>query len=150
MKWRFEEDEASQEMSILVTKDRFDAEVETVIAILEQLQSGQKEVIALKTQDRVQLLKVKDLITVEVDGNDLVITTVKGVLRTQGRLYRLKEQLAHPDIIQVSKYCLINIHHLDYLENSFSGNMMAFLTGNVKTSVSRRFLKDLEKRLGIR
>lgn len=150
MKWRFEEDEASQEMSILVTKDRFDGEVETVIAILEQFQSGQKEVIALKTQDRVQLLKVKDLITVEVDGNDLVITTVKGVLRTQGRLYRLKEQLAHPDIIQVSKYCLININHLDYLENSFSGNMMAFLTGNVKTSVSRRFLKDLEKRLGIR
>lgn len=150
MKWRFEEDEASQEMSILVTKDRFDTEVETVIDILEQLQIGQKEVIAVKTQDRVQLLKVKDLIAVEVDGNDLVITTVKGLVRTQGRLYRLKEQLAHPDIVQVSKYCLINIAHLDYLENSFSGNMMAFLTSNVKTSVSRRFLRDLEKRLGIR
>ena len=65
------------------------------------------------------------------------------------RLYKFQERLNNPDFVQVSKHGLINIQHLEALEASFSGNMLAILTGKRKVDVSRRYLKNLEKRLGL-
>ncbi|MFV8214762.1 LytTR family DNA-binding domain-containing protein, partial [Streptococcus pluranimalium] len=65
------------------------------------------------------------------------------------RLYQFKEKVGSQDMIQVSKQSLINIRHLERMEASFSGNMTAFLTGGLKIAVSRRYLKVLEKRLGL-
>lgn len=53
-------------------------------------------------------------------------------------------------MIQVSKQSIINIQHDELQRHLFSGNMLALMTKKLKVSVSRRYLKDLEKRLGLR
>ena len=39
--------------------------------------------------------------------------------------------------------------HLESLSDSFSGNMMAKMTGGVKSSVSRKYVKSLMDYLGV-
>ena len=74
----------------------------------------------------------------------LILETTQGRLLTNDRLYKFRNRLANPDFVQVSKHALININHLKALENSFSGNMLAILTGKIKADVSRRYLSELE------
>lgn len=149
MRWIFREKE-TEELEIILEKSQYDDEVLVMIQYLEKFGVGRAEVVPVKTVDRIQMLKVIDIISVEVDGSQLVIETAEGRLVTTERLYRFKERVANEDLLQVSKQSLINIQHLRILEASFSGNMLALLTNGIKTSVSRRYLKDLEKRLGLR
>lgn len=106
-------------------------------------------ILPIKTLDRIEMLKVKELVSLDVEGTRLILDTLKGRQVTTERLYKFQERLNNPDFIQVSKHGVININHLEALEASFSGNMLAILTGKRKVDVSRRYLKNLEKRLGL-
>ncbi|MBJ8349959.1 LytTR family DNA-binding domain-containing protein [Streptococcus zalophi] len=149
MDCRFEEDRSKKQLEIIIKKASYDKEVADLFHYLELFSDITPNVIPVKTEDRIVLLKVEDLILVDVDATHLILETMTGTLRTNDRLYKFKDRLKNPDFVQVSKQSLININHLNYLEASFSGNMTARLDRNIRTIVSRRYLKDLEARLGL-
>lgn len=148
MKWTFEES-SNQELEVVVRKSSYDEEVQAVLAYLSQFGQVSPDIVPVKTADRIQMLRVAELIAVEVEGSDLRLHTQKGTLVTTDRLYKFQARLNNPDLVQVSKQTLLNIAHLNYLEASFSGNMTAFLSQGVKVTVSRRYLKALEQKLGL-
>lgn len=149
MKWRFKEKQV-EELEITLEKAVYDDEVQAVMTYLEKYEVLKMDVIPIKTADRLHLVKVTSIIAVEVNGDQLEITTREGIFKVRERLFRFKEKLSSYDFLQVSKQSLININDLKSLEASFSGNMLALMGNGMKVSVSRRFLKDLEKRLGLR
>lgn len=51
--------------------------------------------------------------------------------------------------MQVSRHSVINLNYLESLESGFAGNMVAILAEGLKTEVSRRYLPDLERELGL-
>lgn len=53
------------------------------------------------------------------------------------------------DFVQVSKHGIINLNYLESLEAGFTGNMIAKLAFKQKTDASRRYLPELEKKLGL-
>ena len=144
--YQFEEDKQLPKDVIEVLVDN---SVQKVLDYLAQFEQKEPTVLPIKTVDRIEMLRVADLILVDVDGSALILETTQGRLLTNDRLYKFRQRLANPDFVQVSKHALININHLKALENSFSGNMLAILTGKIKTDVSRRYLSELEKRLGL-
>lgn len=151
MHYQFEEDKQLPKdvIEILVKSCQFDNSVQKVLDYLAQFEQKEPTVLPIKTVDRIEMLRVADLILVDVDGSALILETTQGRLVTTDRLYKFRERLANPDFVQVSKHALININHLQALEKSFSGNMLAILTGKTKTDVSRRYLSELERRLGL-
>ncbi|MGT2771903.1 LytTR family DNA-binding domain-containing protein [Streptococcus marimammalium] len=149
MDCRFEEDRSKKQLEIIIKKASYDKEVADLLHYLELFSDITPNVIPVKTEDRIVLLKVEELILVDVDATQLILETMTGTLRTNDRLYKFKDRLKNPDFVQVSKQSIININHLNYLEASFSGNMTARLDRNIRTIVSRRYLKDLEARLGL-
>lgn len=151
MHYQFEEDKqlAKDVVEVLVKSYQFDDSAQKVLDYLARFEQKEPTVLPIKTVERIEMLHVADLILVDVDGSALVLETTRGRLLTNDRLYKFRERLANPDFVQVSKHALININHLKALENSFSGNMLAILTGKIKTDVSRRYLSELEKRLGL-
>lgn len=148
MKWTFEES-SNQELEVVVRKSSYDEEAQAVLAYLSQFGQVSPDIVPVKTADRIQMLRVGELIAVEVEGSDLRLHTQKGTLVTTDRLYKFQARLNNPDLVQVAKQTLLNIAHLNYLEASFSGNMTAFLSQGVKVTVSRRYLKALEQKLGL-
>ncbi|MFA9414397.1 MULTISPECIES: LytTR family DNA-binding domain-containing protein [unclassified Streptococcus] len=149
MKWSFEVSDGQAELEVILRKARLDQEVQDVMTYLEGFGQSVTELLPIKTAERVQLVSVADMIAVEVDGGELQVLTTKGSYRTVERLIHFQERVNHPDLLQISRYGLINIKQLQYLEHSFSGNMTAVLTGKTKVTVSRRYLKYLEKKLGL-
>ena len=151
MQYSFQADKhlESGELEVVVKSKAHTPEVQALLNYLHRYKSENLDIIPLKTSDRIEMVKVSDIILVDVDGTDLLIDTRYGQLRTKERLYKLQERVNHPDLLQISKHALININHLDYLEDSFSGAMTAFLSNKIKTTVSRKYLKDLAKYLGL-
>ena len=151
MHYQFEEDNSlpKETIEVLVRSGKYDQAVQDVLDYLAKFEQGRVEILPVKTAVRTELLRVSDLILVDVDGTSLILETTQGRLLTNDRLYKFRQRLENPDFVQVSKHALININHLKALENSFSGNMLAILTGKIKTDVSRRYLSELERRLGL-
>ena len=149
MKWLFEKVDGQAQLEVVLKKATFDQEVHDLVAYLEGFELATTDIVPIKTVDRVQLLAVAELISVEVEEGDLLLTSTKGNYRTTERLARFQDRVQHPDLVQISRFGLLNIKHLQYLEHSFSGNMTAFLTDQVKITVSRRYLKNLEKKIGL-
>ncbi|MGT2929229.1 LytTR family DNA-binding domain-containing protein [Streptococcus dentasini] len=151
MNYRFEEDKSldREAIEVVVRSQILNAEVQQVLNYLSAYQTETPAVLPLKTADRIEMLKVQDLIFVDVDGSSLILETLQGRYQTNERLYRFSQRLNNPDFVQVSKHALLNINHLEALEASFSGNMLAILTGKRRLDVSRRYLRNLEERLGL-
>lgn len=137
------------ELEVLVKSRVLNGETQDFLDYLEAYSQEVQAVLPVKTSDRIEMLRLDDIVLADVVGNRLILETSKGRFETNERLYRLKQRLGHSDFVQVSKHALININHLEALEASFSGNMLALLTGHLKTDVSRRYLPNLEKRLGL-
>ncbi|MGT2666771.1 LytTR family DNA-binding domain-containing protein [Streptococcus rifensis] len=151
MDYRFEEDKGLDRdvIDVTVRSQSLTPPVQQFLDYLATYQAEAPAIIPIKTADRIEMLRVEDLILVEVNGTSLVLETTRGPFIISDRLYRFQERLSNPDFVQVSKQSLININHLDYLEDAFSGAMTAFLTKKLKTNVSRKYLKDLATRLGL-
>ncbi|WP_407887793.1 LytTR family DNA-binding domain-containing protein [Levilactobacillus sp. N40-8-2] len=116
---------------------------------LDHFQVRQPGIIPIKTPDRLVMVKTTTIILAEVQAATLMVFTADGVVETRETLRHLVERLASPDFVQVSKHSVLNLDHLVSLEDSFSGNMTAALTNQLKTAVSRKYVKLLMQRLGI-
>lgn len=149
MKWFFKENASDTEMQIVISKNNYDKEVMEFVSYLEAFQGMKSEVLAIKHEDNIYLIKLTEIIAIEVDGDYLDIMTVQGSFRSRERLYKIKEKLPATNYVQVSKQSIINLDHLLKMEASFSGNMLAILTHKTKIIISRRYLKDLERQLGL-
>lgn len=105
-------------------------------------------ILPVKTEDRILTIKIEEIIKVEVEKTELTFYTKSAVIKTTSRLYQVLEKLNN-DFVQVSKHGIINLNYLEALEAGFTGNMIAKLAFKQKTDVSRRYLPELEKKLGL-
>ena len=151
MKYQFEEDKSLpvDAIEVFVRSRELTRDVQRVLDYLSLYEAEVPAILPIKANDRIEMLKVEELIFVDVDGSSLILETLTGRYLINDSLYKFSQRLVNPDFVQVSKHALININHLEALEASFSGNMLAILTGKRKMDVSRRYLVNLEKRLGL-
>jgi len=123
--------------------------VPDLLAYLDRYAATQPGMIAVKTPDRLVMVKVATIISAEIQTATLLLYTTSGVVTTKEPLRHLLQRLANPNFVQVSRHSVLNLDHLQSLEDSFSGSMTATLTAKVKTDVSRKYVKGLMQRLGI-
>ena len=122
-------------------------------AVLQLLQiqqlSDNRPTLPLTVGDRVVVLAVNDIVAIEVYGDELTVHTMTKVYTSRGQLKAIRAKLDPQLFIQVAKSTILNINYLTSLEASFSGNMTAFMSNQQKLTVSRKFLPDLKRLLGL-
>ena len=136
------------DLNITVNAVTKDDRVISLLNYLKQFNQKSNALIPVKTADRILTIKQADLIKVEVTRSILSFYTKDAVTKTNGRLYQVLTRL-NGDFIQVSKHGIINLNHLVSLEAGFTGNMIAKLDFNQRADVSRKYLPELERRLGL-
>nr|WP_191995478.1 LytTR family DNA-binding domain-containing protein [Limosilactobacillus reuteri] len=115
---------------------------------LDKYDQKSSSLIPIKTEDRILTIKQTELIKVEVTKNILSFYTKSDVIQANGRLYQVLTRL-NENFVQVSKHGIINLNHLLSLEAGFTGNMIAKLNFDQRADVSRKYLPELERRLGL-
>lgn len=137
-----------QPMVIVRAKEN-SLETQRLMAYIRQYQSETANLVTVKAEDEIIVLKVETIILLDVVDDELLIYTTERLVCTKERLVHFCQRLKNQHFVQISKHAVININHLQSLSESFAGNMTAHLTQDNQSVVSRRYVKDLIARLSV-
>lgn len=105
-------------------------------------------VTALQEEKDIIILQPREIYMVRVEDGDTVIYGKSNNYRSRKRLYELRLQLGKR-FMQISKSTLVNLDYLDSLEAGFSGTLLLKLKNGSKDYVSRKYLPEFKKYLGL-
>lgn len=149
MKVEFKKDESlHDEIKVEVKSAEQDSTINKLLAYISKFDKQERSLLPIKTSDRIVTIKMNTLIKIEVQATSLTYYTTAEVVKTTGRLYQVLKVL-NDNFVQVSRHSIINLNYLESIENGFSGNMIVMLANNLKTDVTRKYLPELEKELGL-
>ena len=124
MKVKFQEDPSLEdEIEVEIRASAESGTVKRLVSYLNKFGKRDRNLLPVKTSDRIVTVKRDELIKVEVQGTSLTYYTLSEVVKTTGRLYQVLENL-NEDFVQVSRHSVINLNYLESLESGFAGNMV--------------------------
>ena len=129
----------------VIHTDKVTEEIQRMIDIFS---NGETPVTALQNEEDIVVLQPKDIYMVRVENGDTVIYGAKQKYRSRRRLYELADQLGK-QFMQISKTTLINLSYMDSIEPGFSGTLLLKLKNGDKDYVSRKYLPEFKKYLGL-
>ncbi len=121
---------------------------EEIQRLVEVLGSGESPITALRNEEDLVVLQPKDIYMVRVENGDTIIYGEKQKYRSRKRLYELGQQLGK-QFMQISKSTLINLSCMDSIEPGFSGTLLLKLRNGCREYVSRTYLPEFKKYLGL-
>ena len=121
---------------------------EEIQRLMEAFGSSESPITALRNEEDLVILQPKDIYMVRVENRDTMIYGRQQKYRSRKRLYELRQQLGN-QFMQISKSALINLSYMDSIEPGFSGTLLLKLRNGCKEYVSRKYLPEFKKYLGL-
>lgn len=143
---------------ISITEIGKDQEEEVVIRCHEVNDEILSIVKKLKKNDNIILgssgseifrISVKDIFYIESVDNKTFIYCQNQVFDTKARLYELEEKLEGTKMFRCSKAMILNLAKVRSVAPSMNGRFEARLTNGESVIISRQYVPNLKKRLGM-
>lgn len=116
--------------------------------LIEVFGNSESPITALRNEKDLIILQPKDIFMVRVENGDTIIYGEERKYRSRKRLYELGQQLGK-QFMQISKSTLVNLSYMDSIEPGFSGTLLLKLRNGCKDYVSRTYLPEFKKYLGL-
>ena len=129
----------------VIYTDKVTDEIQRMIDVFS---NSETPVTALQNEEDIVVLQPKEIYMVRVEDGDTIIYGAKERYRSRKRLYELAQQLGK-QFMQISKSTLINLSYMDCIEPCFSGTLLLKLKNGNKDYVSRKYLPEFKKYLGL-
>lgn len=115
---------------------------------IESILSEKKELFGYTDNGAVRL-EPTDVYCFFSEGGRVYAQTKDGRLTVKERLYRLEETYSE-QFVKINQSCLVNISKIKRFTTSFGGSLRVELFGGYKDYVSRRQLKTVKERIGLK
>lgn len=129
----------------VIHTDKVTDEIQRMIDVFS---NSEAPVTAYQNEEDIVVLQPKDIFMVRVEDGDTVIYGAKQRYRSRRRLYELAQQLGK-QFMQISKTTLVNLSYMDSIEAGYSGTLLLKLKNGNKDYVSRKYLPEFKKYLGL-
>ena len=129
----------------VIHTDKVTDEIQRIVDVLG---TSETPITALQNEEDIVVLQPKDIYMVRVEDGDTIIYGARQRYRSRKRLYELAQQLGK-QFMQISKTTLINLSYMDSIEPGFSGTLLLKLKNGNKDYVSRKYLPEFKKYLGL-
>jgi len=129
----------------VIHTDKVTDEIQRMIDVFS---NSETPVTALLNEEDIVVLKPDEIYMVRVENGDTVIYGARQRYRSRKRLYELSQQLGKK-FMQISKTTLINLSYMDSIEPGFSGTLLLKMKNGSKDYVSRKYLPEFKKYLGL-
>lgn len=128
----------------VIYTDRLTPEIQRVLDVL----GAKNSPILARHNDRTLLLKPQDIYMVRVENGETVLYTKQEKFSSRKRLYELLERLGE-GFMQISKSSAVNLSFIQSVEVSFGGSILLKMKNGLSDYVSRKYLQDFKKYLGL-
>ena len=129
----------------VIHTDKVTDEIQRMIDVFS---NSEAPVTAYQNEEDIVILQPKDIFMVRVEDGDTVIYGAKQRYRSRRRLYELAQQLGK-QFMQISKTTIVNLSYMDSIEAGYSGTLLLKLKNGNKDYVSRKYLPEFKKYLGL-
>lgn len=145
MKITILEKRPDEEDEIIVKCDYLD---ENITKLLNQLKTG-KSKLSFYKDSQIILLNPEEILFFESVDDKVFAYTKDGVYESRLKLYMLEEELPHNDFFRANKAVIVNLNKIQSLSPAFGGRFEAVLKNGYKVIISRNYVADLKKLLGL-
>lgn len=119
-----------------------------VLSIVQKLKKNENIILG-SSGSEVFRISVKDIFYIESVDNKTFIYSQNQVFDTKARLYELEEKLAGTKMFRCSKAMILNLAKVRSVVPSLNGRFEARLTNGESVIISRQYVPNLKKRLGM-
>lgn len=145
MKITIEAPKAGEEEEIVIRCKSLDEEI---MNLIQALRKG-RDVLAGYAEDRIVKLEPKDIFYFESVDNRVYAYTGQEVYEIRKKLYEIEEAYSHMDFLRISKSAIVNVAKIAYLKPIFNGRFETTLKNGEKIIISRQYIINLKRKLGI-
>lgn len=144
MKITIEAPKPGEEDEIIVRCTDLD---ERVLKLIQALRAEDK--LTGYIDDKIVKLSLKEIYYFEAVDNKVFSYTAKETYEVHKKLYEIEQAFEHTDFLRISKSVIVNVAKIAYVKPIFNGRFEAKLKNDEKVIVSRQYVLDLKKKLGI-
>ena len=138
---------AGEEDEIIVKCDCLD---DSVMRLLNQFKlNGAKQKLALYDNSKIVLLEPADILYFESVDDKVFAYTKNSVYECRSKLYQLEDELNKTDFFRASKAQIVNVNKIKSITPAFNGRFEAILENDYKIIISRSYVPELKKLLGV-
>lgn len=134
-----------QEEEILIKCYRVNEEV---LGYVNSLKTKESELIGYDKNEIYRIL-LEDVYYFETVDNKVFIYCEDKVYESKQKLYELEEICEQLRFFRCSKSCILNIEKIKMIRPSFSGRFEVVLDNKEVVIVSRQYVPELKKKLGL-
>ncbi len=147
MQIKIELNKAYKEPEIIILTDKMTDDIDRIFKMLSDEKS---QIIAGIKNDKVEVLEPNDIIRVYANSKKVFAVTDKGEYMLRLRLYEAEERLSLNQFVRISKSEIINLKKVNNFDLNFAGTICVRFFNNEVTYVSRRYVSEIKKVLGVR
>lgn len=145
MKITIETPREGEEDEIIVRCANLD---EKTMQLIYALKSDQDTIMGYQ-EDKIVRIQPKDVDYFESVDNKVFAYSDQGVFEIHKKLYELEQEFGNSDFLRISKSVIVNLSKIAYVRPIFNGRFEAKLRNEEKIIISRQYVIEMKKKLGI-
>jgi len=121
----------------------------SLVEAFEKEDDDKASVLVAKNDDKVFIIEPDQVDIIRAEGGEMKLYNrqAQEYIVTKP-LHELLEMLPN-NFVRISKSAIVNVHRVDHLSNSFNRTMFIIMKNGINDYISRSYLGDFKKRLGI-
>lgn len=119
-----------------------------IVALAKELKR-RRDKLTVRDGERILQVDPSEVYYFEAVDNKVFLYTQEKVYETKSKLYELEEQFGYTNFIRVSKSVILNLSKVDSFYPEFNGRFEALMKNKERVLISRQYVPELKKRLGI-
>ena len=120
--------------------------VSRIVSAMESM--PEDNIITVTDKGRIFVLQTDDIYMVTVNDDRTVVHCREHTVGCSKRLYEF-ESLLGSGFMRISKSAIVNLKYLDHVEPSWGGSMLLTLKNGSQDYISRKYLGEFKKYLGL-
>ncbi len=121
---------------------------DSILQLIHQVKSASNAIIGMDG-DKLHKLSLNDILYFETVDNKSFLYCKENVYETKLRLYEFEEMTIGTHFFRGSKSTVLNSDRIEFIKPALSGRFEVSMENGEKVMVSRQFVPDLKRKLGV-
>ncbi len=145
MKIIIEEIASDEEDQIIIRCKHLD---ENILKVISELKMGKKKLAGMK-DGNIIMIDPANVYYFEGVDNKVFLYCKQNVYETKLKLYEIEEDYKNTDFFRASKSVILNVTKIKSISPAYSGRFEASLFNGEKVMISRQYVPELKRKLGL-
>jgi DNA-binding LytR/AlgR family response regulator len=119
-----------------------------MLKIISELKMGQKKIAGSKNGN-ITMIDPANVYYFEGVDNKVFLYCKQNMYETKLKLYEIEEDYKNTNLFRASKSIILNVTKIKSISPAYSGRFEALLFNGEKVVISRQYVPELKKKLGL-